>query len=54
MKIKFLKSPTGKFKLAYNAGDVAEVDNKLAAQCVEAGYAEEVKQASKKFNKKRS
>jgi len=39
-KIKFLLSPTGKFGLAYNAGDVVEgFEDKQAAELVDAAYA---------------
>jgi hypothetical protein len=43
VKIKFLLSPTGKFNLAYNEGEVAEFEEKQAAELVEAKYAEFVK-----------
>ena len=42
MKIKFIKSPTGLFKLSYNAGDIGDIDKKLAEECISAGYAEAV------------
>ena len=42
MKIEFLKSPTGKFLLAYFAGDVAEVQHPLAETLCKEGYARPV------------
>lgn len=38
-KIKFLKSPTGKYGLAYVAGDVAEFEEKQANELIESGFA---------------
>tara|TARA_R110000803_G_scaffold35381_1_gene76529 strand:- start:744 stop:914 length:171 start_codon:yes stop_codon:yes gene_type:complete len=54
MKIKFIKSPTGRFKLAYNIGSIGEVEIGLAKKCIAAGYAEEIKEVKeiKKFTKK--
>lgn len=43
VEVKFLLSPTGKFNLAYNEGEVAEFEEKQAAELVEANYAEFVK-----------
>lgn len=40
MIIRFLKSPTGKYKLAYNAGDVVSLDDKLANIVVADGWGE--------------
>jgi hypothetical protein len=37
--IKFTKSPTGTFNLAYNEGDEAEFSMAQAAELIEAGYA---------------
>ena len=54
MKIKFIKSPTGKYNLAYNIGGIWDCkDSKLADEIIKAGYAEqvEVKKTSKKVNK---
>ena len=42
-KVKFILSPTGKFNLAYNATDEAELLVELADALIEAKYAEEVK-----------
>lgn len=39
-QLTFLLSPTGKFNLGYSAGDTAFVEEKQAAELVEAGYAE--------------
>ena len=52
MKIKFIKSPTGRYKLGYSVGSVGEVDNVIAKKCIEDGYAVEVKAPIKKFAKK--
>jgi hypothetical protein len=38
-KVKFTKSPTGKFKLAYNIGEEAEVSADLAKQLIEGNFA---------------
>lgn len=42
-KIKFLLSPTGKFNLAYNVEEVAELPVEKADALIEAKYAEAVK-----------
>ena len=42
VKVKFTKSPTGLFKLAYNQGDEAELNANLAFQCIEAGVAKKL------------
>lgn len=43
-KIKFIKSPTGHFGLAYNVGDVTDaLDPKVTADLIELNYAEPVK-----------
>ena len=42
MKIEFLKSPTGRFLLAYFAGDVADVQHPLAEILCKEGYARPV------------
>ena len=39
-KIKFLLSPTGKFKLGYAIGDVCEMEAKQAQELIDAQYAE--------------
>lgn len=43
VKIKFLLSPTGKFQLAYNVGEVAKINELQANELIEAGYAKIVK-----------
>jgi len=43
VKVKFLKSPTGSFGLAYNVGDEAEVMEAMAKDMIEANCAELVK-----------
>tara|TARA_R110002167_G_scaffold112367_1_gene284750 strand:- start:3975 stop:4145 length:171 start_codon:yes stop_codon:yes gene_type:complete len=42
-KIKFLLSPTGKFKLGYAIGDECEIESKQAQELIDAQYAEKVK-----------
>lgn len=42
IKVKFLKSPTGKYKMAYNAGHVGYAPKDLASELVKEGYAEYV------------
>lgn len=42
VKIKFLKSPAGKFLLSYRVGQVVEMEEKQASEIIEAGYAEKV------------
>lgn len=39
MKIQFIESPTGAFKLAYDAGMIANIPEKLAAELIEKGFA---------------
>ena len=38
MKVEFIKSPTGKFRLAYHLGDVADLEKELAQSIIDAGY----------------
>ena len=41
VKIKFLKSPTGKYGYAYHIGDTAEIEDKdLAEEMIESGWGE--------------
>lgn len=40
IKVRFLKSPTGRFGLAYSAGDVGHVPASLAEQAQKEGYIE--------------
>lgn len=42
MKVKFLKSPVGAFRLAYSQGEEVEVNDTLGAEMIEAGFALEV------------
>lgn len=42
-KIKFLKSPTGAYGLAYSAGDQATIEAKQADILVKEKFAEKVK-----------
>lgn len=46
-KVKFIVSPTGTFKLAYSVGEEGTFEAKQADELIEAGYAVEVKKASK-------
>lgn len=43
VKIKFTKSPTGRFNLAYNIGEVAEFEVKQAAEIIDAEFGVYVK-----------
>lgn len=43
VKVKFLLSPCGKFKLGYNVGEVASFPALQADELIEAGFAELVK-----------
>lgn len=53
MKVTFLKSPTGKFKLGYSIGHTGEVEKSIAEQLIAEGYAVAViKAAPKKTTKK--
>jgi hypothetical protein len=46
--IRFIKSPTGKYKLAYFIGDEVNLkDKKLMDTLVKEGYAEKVKPVKK-------
>jgi hypothetical protein len=49
-KVRFIKSPIGRFSLAYFEGDVASLDDKQADELTEEGYA--VLAAEKKPEKK--
>ena len=42
MLVKFIDNPTGRFNLAYNIGDVVEIENKQAALLIEGLMAVEV------------
>ena len=42
VRVKFIKSPTGKYKMAYNAGHVGLAPKDIAAELVREGYAEYV------------
>lgn len=45
-KVKFLKSPTGTHKLAYNVGEVGFVDTEIAKDLVNKGIATVVQEQS--------
>ena len=56
MKIEFVKSPTGVFKMAYSAGEQAELDDKTAKNLIDDGYAialDEPKPKAKRASKKK-
>lgn len=42
MKVRFLKSPTGRFALGYHAGEVGEIPASLVDQAIKEGYIEKV------------
>ena len=42
MEIKFIKSPTGAFNLAYFPGETADMPDHQAQELIESGYAEQV------------
>jgi len=46
MKIKFIKSPTGAFNLAYSEGEEAEFPKGQADFLIEAGFAIKIKDDS--------
>ena len=52
VRVKFLKSPTGKYKMAYNAGHIGLAPKDIAAELVREGYAEyvETTKVEKKTN----
>ena len=39
VRVKFIKSPTGKFRMAYNAGHSGLVRKELADKLIKEGYA---------------
>lgn len=43
MLVQFIDNPTGRFNLAYNSGDVVDIEDKQAALLIEAELAIEVK-----------
>lgn len=48
MKITFIKSPTGAFKLAYNVGDTIEMEEGKARELMEANFAIPAKSQERK------
>lgn len=44
MKVQFTKSPTGKYLLGYSVGDITEIDNDVAEEMIESGFAIAVEQ----------
>jgi hypothetical protein len=54
MIIKFIKSPTGKYKLAYNIGGVMDCkDTDLATRLIDDGFAELVEDSKPQIVKKK-
>lgn len=51
MRVKFVKSPTAAFKLAYSAGEEADVKKTLGEELIADGYAIEVKSKAKPKSK---
>lgn len=47
MRIRFLKSPTGAYKLGYDAGDVIDYPEAQCLEMIETGFAEAVDQPIK-------
>ena len=48
MKVKFIKSPTGKYAMGYAIGDEADIKDKdVALDMIETGYAIELKSKTK-------
>ena len=43
MRIQFIESPTGAYKLAYDAGMYADLPDELAKELIEKNYAKAVK-----------
>ena len=54
VKVKFIKSPTGKFRMAYNAGHSGLVHKELADKLIKEGYAVLVDAPTKKVETKTS
>jgi sulfite reductase alpha subunit-like flavoprotein len=40
VKVKFVKSPSGRFLLPYNVGQTVEIDPEQAKELIEGGFAE--------------
>ena len=54
VKVKFTKSPTGRFGMAYNAGHTGFVKPEIAKKLVEEGYAVILENPTKKVEEKTS
>ena len=54
VRVKFIKSPTGKFRMAYNAGHSGLVKSELADKLIKEGYAVLVDAPTKKIQTKTS
>ena len=54
VKVRFLLSPSGTFNLAYNVGEEGSLEEKQAAEVVEAGYAEYVDKADAKADESKN
>lgn len=47
LEVRFISSPTGSHKLAYNIGEIAKLPESLANKLIEDGVAEIVKRQKK-------
>ena len=52
MKIKFTKSPTGRFKLGYGIGSIGDIADEIAHEVVLEGFGEEVDVSGEVIEKK--
>jgi hypothetical protein len=52
IKITFIKSPTGAFKLGYSAGDTIEIEEVLARELMETNFAVPAKTTGKASEQK--
>ena len=54
IRVKFIKSPTGRFRMAYNAGHSGLVHKEIADKLIKEGYAVLVDAPTKKVETKTS
>jgi hypothetical protein len=54
MRIRFLKSPTGAYKLGYDAGDVVDLPEAQCMEMIDTGFAEAVDQPTKSIEQIKS
>lgn len=45
MRVKFIQCPTGRYNLSYEVGEVVNLPDQQAKDCIEDGYAVETKEA---------